>query len=180
MQFQPSSESPALSIPNSDMLLHADQLENMRSTVIKRAQIRDGDLIELGGHHRRIEQEVQVHNNLKRKLSKKDDSPKDDKKAAAAVKNSSSRETLNQMRQELLLSLKRLEAEDENSGDASIHILDSSSTPGITVHSKPWLPTSPLAQVNICGTASSKLNYILSDVCIVSHFVLSPTDYDVD
>ena len=147
---------------NNDGLrfLHGDRLMEIRETVTKRPLISDEQMLERAKaiSHRDLLQEEFAAEILKRQDRKERKTSQLHKSA----KKTASAEMINDMKKELNATLKRLEAletqDDDSAPDTPINTLRSEIIGGL-------ISSSPHRNISVGKSCSSKLNYIINEVC---------------
>ncbi|KAI0929045.1 hypothetical protein AcW2_004861 [Taiwanofungus camphoratus] len=153
--------------------LNSERLQSIRSLIRKQPLTSQNHIIAWGRdvndeeRHRQTLHHSQLH---MKKRSKRDNSFSVNYKKQSVMNQSQSMEKLKEMQQEYIAVQKRLEAlfKDDNTGhDGEDDINISGTVSGNSTHalvSSSLLHLSPLANVHIGNSTSSKLDYILAEV----------------
>jgi SNF2 family DNA or RNA helicase len=149
--------------------IHADRLLKIRNTIISRPRISPENLIELGSsvasEDRQLRQQfLESQKSACRKAGRKSSAHHDDSNATIMAENAAKRardpSTLKEMKKELDVAIARLDnAEDE---DLLMRSSNSTESYGIPISLS---ATSLLGKTRLRSSTSSKLNYIINEVC---------------
>jgi hypothetical protein len=149
--------------------LQADRLLKIRNTIISRPRISRENLIELGSsvafEDRQIRQQFLVsQKSANRKVGRKSAAHHDDNNATIMAENAAKKardpSTIKEMKKELDVAIARLDsAEDEDLPIRPSNATGSSGAPASLS------ATSLLGKTRLGSSTSSKLNYIINEVC---------------
>ena len=168
--------------PNQTGFLHADRLLMLSKILTERPLISQPALIELG-HQVGVRDQAfrKVYEEAQRKRKRRKHSKHNGELGASSqnqmadnfAKKASATDTLREMQQELDATLARLNRDEDDQQKSTID--QSPSTQPQVKRFSHLAATSPLARIRIGSSASSKLNYIISEVR--KHLCLNQLQY---
>jgi len=149
-------------------LVHADRLLKLYDMVVKQPLIKLDAMVDWGQTvaardkvlRQAYEDALRKKGKGRKKTKRADDSTSSSRMAENFAKKASAADTLREMQKDLEATLAKLQNEEEEDGTSANHPKVGSPTK----HLSNLVASSPLAKVRIASSASTKLNYIISEV----------------